>query len=170
MLGRHLAGVEIEDVEADSEESIASADLDSARDANLDSAGAPRPEPEADPAPAPPPQRVLPGRVAYLRCEGARPTQGPYPCPRDRDLERVVWAALGALAECPGRPVAGGEGDLRLSFGGGVLEERALRGRGEGGLPEAAVLGCLEEPLGALTTTIRAEELVVSFRFVLARR
>ncbi len=197
-LGGHLAGIETEDVETDSGESVAAVDFDSARGPEVEAEGMPGadvvpedpegpedpedpeegltpeadtpPESEATPSPAPPPHRMLPGRVAYLRCEGARPTQGPYPCPRDRDLERVVWAALGALAECPGRPAAGGEGDLRLSFSGGVLEERALRGRGEDALPEGAVLGCLEEPLGALTTTIRAEELVVSFRFVLERR
>ncbi|MBW2460622.1 MAG: hypothetical protein JRH11_03170 [Deltaproteobacteria bacterium] len=180
--GRHLAGVEAENVETESGQGVAAVDFDSAQPTNLDSERSPGPEvepqnpqearnPEADPSPAPPPpHRVLPGRVAYLRCEGARPTGGPFPCPRDRDLERAIWAALGALAECPGRPVAAGEGDLRLAFSGGNLQESSLRETGEGGLPEAAVLGCLEEPLGALTTTIRAEELLVSFRFVLEPR
>lgn len=130
------------------------------------------PAPEAGPpddAPTPP-HRLVPGRVAYLRCEGARPTDGPYPCPRDRDLERTVWDALGGLSECADRPVAGGAGDLRLTFSGGALRERGVRGGGESALSEVAILGCLEESLGAVTTTIRAPDLVVSFRFELERR
>jgi hypothetical protein len=120
--------------------------------------------------PAPLPRRVGLGRVAYLACEGVPPQSGPFPCPRDRDLEARVWATLEALPECPTMPTEVGPGDLRLTFTRGAPVEITARDRGPESLSHDALIACLEEPLADLTTSIRADELLVSFHFALIAR
>ena len=134
-----------------------------------DAASAP-PAENLDAAPEAIPRRVGLGRVAYLQCEGATAQTGPFPCPRDRDLEAIVWAALEALPECPMMPTATGPGDLRLAFVPGAPVELSTRSRGPAGLPDATLRACLMERLAEVTTVIRADDLLVSFHFALIAR
>jgi hypothetical protein len=114
------------------------------------------------------PRTVARGRLAYITCEGAPLRDGPFPCPRDRPLERRVWAALEALPACPTAPSSSGTGDLRLTFRAGEAVELATHAPG-GTLDGEAILSCVRGSLASATTEIRATEMVVSFRFELAR-
>jgi len=119
--------------------------------------------------PALPPD-VLIGRVAYLRCEGAQVTPGPYPCPRDRLLEDAVRQILLDLPRCAESPAGPGESDVRLSFTGTSSPQVHLgppRSGARGHLDGAPVLACLRPRLQALATQIVADQLLVSFRFSL---
>lgn len=125
--------------------------------------------PAAETPSAPPTDRAVRlGRIAYLRCTGAETTGGPYPCPRDLDLERAAIAVLETLPSCPNAPPGTGEADVRVHFEPGTPTDVRLRGGPRAGrLDGPRVLACLREPLSQLTTTIEADELVVSFRFEL---
>jgi hypothetical protein len=129
---------------------------------------APPPAAEAPRPPTPRPTaggaRIVPGRVAYLQCDGVPPQDGPYPCPRDVPLEDAAWAVLATLPECPRAPAGPGAADVRLHFqGAGPPEVRVLARATD--LDVSALLACLREPLTALTTTLAPERMVVSFRF-----
>lgn len=119
-------------------------------------------------APAEPPPRALGplrmerGRVAYVRCDGIRLRPGAYPCPRDGSLEEKVWTALEALPRC--RPPRSFGGDLRLYFRKGTLDTTRLRSDDEE-LATDGLLACLRGELGKVSTPIRADPLIVSFRF-----
>jgi hypothetical protein len=132
---------------------------------------APKPPPPAAEAPQPPTPRptaggarIVPGRVAYLQCDGVPPQDGPYPCPRDVPLEDAAWAVLATLSECPRAPAGPGAADVRLHFqGAGPPEVRVLARATD--LDVSALLACLREPLTALTTTLAPDRMVISFRF-----
>jgi hypothetical protein len=64
-------------------------------------------------------------------------------------------------------PTETGPADLRLTFTPGAPVEVATRSRGPESLPDEALLTCLAEPLSGLTTSIRADDLLVSFHFAL---
>ncbi len=109
--------------------------------------------------------RIVPGQVAYLRCDGlAAPGRR---CPRDEALERTVWAIVGRLAECPGRPRGPGQADLRMDFGAGPpeLAWRDTFAPEVARLDEGATLACLRAPLATARQTVGASRLLVSFRF-----
>jgi hypothetical protein len=108
--------------------------------------------------------RIVPGRVAYLQCDGVPPQDGPYPCPRDVPLEDAAWAVLATLPECPRAPAGPGAADVRLHFQGAGPPEVRLLARATD-LDVSALLACLREPLTALTTTLAPERMVISFRF-----
>jgi hypothetical protein len=126
--------------------------------------------PSGAPGPRPPPSgaapRVVPGRVAYLQCEGVPLQKGPFPCPRDRALEGAAWEAIASLASCPTVPQREGEADVRLHFGSGEAPEVHFLGRATD-LDEHRLRPCLVEPLTALRTSLEPEHMVVSFRFAL---
>lgn len=110
------------------------------------------------------------GRVAYVRCDGIRPKKtGAFPCPRDTNLEERVWAALDRLPRCGGASLGEGEGDLRFTFSRGTLEKLRLRSEDEA-FPSDDLLACVRRELGAVRTPLRADPLIVSFRFHLRGR
>ena len=111
---------------------------------------------------------IVPGRVAYLRCDGLPTQQGPYPCPRDLRLEEDAWAAIDGLPLCPNGPMDAGEADIRIVFRRGLPPEVLVHDLQSS--PQLAVqplLDCLRPSLTALTTSLDADELVISFRFSL---
>jgi hypothetical protein len=121
----------------------------------------------------PPPSRVtrvVPGRVAYVRCDGLSASSGPYPCPRDRVLEAAVWDLLDTLRECRGaHPIDDDrDAELRLDFRAGTATDVQLRADApDQGDLEAALGRCLTEPLRRIETKLRPAHMVVSFRFQL---
>jgi hypothetical protein len=143
-------------------------------------AAAPAPEAQEAPAPVAPPEdpapphrqatsptlRMVPGRVAYLQCEGVPQQDGPFPCPRDLPLESRVWEALRALPDCPTAPTAPGRADLRWVYASGETPELRFLGSATD-LNEGRLRTCLEGPLTALRTELSPELMVVSFRFEL---
>ncbi|HJL36422.1 MAG TPA: hypothetical protein RMG95_12125, partial [Polyangiaceae bacterium LLY-WYZ-15_(1-7)] len=136
--------------------------------AEVEESGAAAEEPAAaagapEPATTPAPYRFERGRVAYIRCPGLEGAGGR--CPRDRDLEESVWAALGGVAECAARPAAGGTADVRLTFSGGGAPELRFRDWGDSPLPSASLRACLASTIAPLRTSLRADPLVISFRF-----
>ncbi len=132
----------------------------------------------AAPRTSPPPRgtgaasRVHRGRVAYLRCDGAPQSTGPFPCPRDAALEAAVWAAVEQVTACQ-PPVPPGSADLVLEWdreaGATVpaittrdtFPDDALR------TDAAAVVTCVTPALATLTTTIPGDRIRVGFRFAL---
>lgn len=110
--------------------------------------------------------RMVPGRVAYLQCEGVPLQDGPFPCPRDRALEKRVWDTLRGLPECPGAPDTSGKADIRLHFEASGSPGVSFLGRATD-LDQGRLRSCLDEPLTALDTALDPEHMVVSFRFEL---
>ena len=108
-------------------------------------------------------RRLLTGRVAYIRCDGAEINQGPIPCPRDRQLERAVWAQVRKLPACPDLPSGEGTADLRLKFESGTTE--VLWHPRASPLDPQGLRACLEADLARLQTEIEAPVMVVSFQF-----
>ncbi len=107
-------------------------------------------------------------RVAYLHCTGLPPAAGPFPCSRDRDLEKAAWTILSDLPACPDAPKHPGEADVHLEMrsGGAPVVHVSSRGAGNPGrLDPERVGACVEAPLGALRTTLGATDLLLSFRF-----
>ena len=130
----------------------------------------------ATPRPPPPigtgvAARVRRGRVAYLRCDGAPPASGPFPCPRDAALEATVWAAVDQLLACT-PPLPPGQADLVLQFDRAASPELTVTTRDT--FPEdairtdvAGVVTCLGPTLAASTTTVPGDLVRVGFRFSL---
>ncbi|MGF1464968.1 MAG: hypothetical protein ACFCGT_02440 [Sandaracinaceae bacterium] len=113
--------------------------------------------------------RVVPGRVAYLRCDGV-PLTGPGPsrCPRDEALEAEVWGIVRGLGACPDAPAGAGRADLRLVYRGSAQPRVLWRDTFAPGvvrLDRTAVLRCLAEPLAEVRPTVASTHLSVSFRF-----
>jgi hypothetical protein len=112
---------------------------------------------------------ITPGRVAYLRCDGAEVEPGLFPCPRDRALERRAWTAILALESChdlvTSAPPAVGHADAWLIFDGPAL--RGVRMRASPGSQDVstAMHTCLEDRLRGLRAEVGAERMTVSFRF-----
>lgn len=107
--------------------------------------------------------RVVPGRMAYLRCDGAERPGARYPCPRDEVLEGKVWAAIEALPDCDLALPADADLDLRLEFRGGRQTEADLRGGDAAG--RRAVAACLPGLSEGLQTRVAATRMVASFKF-----
>lgn len=112
---------------------------------------------------------VIPGRVAYLRCDGLTGERGRFPCPRDVDLERAVWEALAALPTC--KPSLGrGTADVRLDLSrsqGTEARVLAIPGSPEPSLDTDRVYECVGRHLTALTTSLDPIYMVISFRFAM---
>jgi hypothetical protein len=104
--------------------------------------------------------------VAYVRCDGLPQSPGRFPCPRDPWLETHVWRALSELPQCKAAAAQRGQGDLRLDFDRYGAVALHFEPKGEGLDPEA-VIQCAEPRLGRIHTSLRAEHLLVSFRFEL---
>jgi hypothetical protein len=115
---------------------------------------------------------IAPGRVAYLRCDGAQVEEGLFPCPRDRALEQRAWAAILALGTChdlaTSDPPAVGRADAWLVFNGPVLGGIRMRESPGAEAVSTAIRTCLEERLGGLRSTVGSERMTVSFRFDLS--
>jgi hypothetical protein len=141
--------------------------------------------PTATPAPRPVPStpraapvvgtgtatRVAHGRVAYLRCDGAPQTSGPFPCPRDAALEATVWSAVDQAIACA-PPLPPGQADLVLEFDRAATPELTVSTRDT--FPDeairtdaAGVVACLGPALATATTTIPGDLIRVGFRFTL---
>lgn len=109
---------------------------------------------------------IVHGQLAYLRCEGVPLEAGPYPCPRDRHLERQVWSAVDALQQCALPALSTPDVELRVELrsrgGKHALEVRPADGS------EAfarAATACLAPPLESVRTQLRPIFMVVAFRF-----
>lgn len=110
--------------------------------------------------------QLIPGRVAYLRCDGLRADKGPFPCPRDVTLETEAWAALGALPRCRPSLERGGV-DVRLDLvRGKPTDVRVLpiAGSPEPPLDAERVYACVGKSLAKLNTRLDPIYMVVSMR------
>jgi hypothetical protein len=111
---------------------------------------------------------VVRGRLAYLRCDGVRREPGPFPCPRDEALEDAIWAVIDALPTCAAPPLTPGEADLRLTYTAEAPPELGWRDT----FPSTVVrldrdrtLACLRGPLAETRPRLRADRIIISFRF-----
>jgi len=130
-------------------------------------ADAPVPELEADlPAATHGRRALLPGRVAYLRCDGLATRNARYPCPRDRAFERAVWHALGGLRDCAA--VAEGPLELRVEIARGARPSFEMRGPDDARGQARAASACTAEALAPLQSALVPIRMVVSFSFELA--
>jgi hypothetical protein len=105
--------------------------------------------------------RFFQRNVAYLQCAGLRQRKGPFPCPRDRDLEQQAWEALSALEHCelaqqPGRS------EVRFDFGPGTRAWTAT-----GTLERGTVVRCVGAALARVATSLHPARMIVAFRFEL---
>jgi hypothetical protein len=123
----------------------------------------------AAPEVAPRPARALtfvPGRVAYVRCDGVAKHEGRFPCPRDRALERGAWEALRSLEHCP--RLGPGGADVRLEFGPqGPPAVHVLSPRTGNSLDRDLVAKCVGMALGQTRTALRADRMLVAFEVTL---
>jgi hypothetical protein len=114
---------------------------------------------------------IAPGRVAYLRCDGAQVEAGLFPCPRDRALEQRTWAAVLALGTChdlaASVPPAVGRADAWLVFDGPDLRGVRMRASPGSDAVSTAIRTCLEDRLRGMRSTVGSERMTVSFRFEL---
>lgn len=109
---------------------------------------------------------LVPGRVAYVRCDGVTKQAGRFPCPRDRALERSVWEALRSLERCP--TLGSGGADVRLEFGPeGPPAVHVLSPRSGDGLDRGLVAKCAGVALGQTRTALRADRMLVAFEVTL---
>lgn len=118
--------------------------------------------PEAPPSDA---SGLIPGRVAYLRCDGLATRRGRFPCPRDRQFERAVWQALRGLERCA--LLAPGPLELRVEISSAHAPSFELRA--EERERERTARVCLGAALAGVATTLRPERMLVSFAFELRR-
>jgi hypothetical protein len=107
-------------------------------------------------------QRLKPGIVAYLRCDGVPQHKGPFPCPRDRDLERRVWHTLRSLERCEPLVDARGASEVRLELTPIRTELHVVGGE----LDRSAVRQCAAS-LTSARTSLQPERMIVAFRFAL---
>jgi hypothetical protein len=129
---------------------------------------APLVEAPTAPAPTSASHELVRGHIAYLRCEGVPLLDGPFPCPRDRRLEKQVWSALDRLQTCALPPlVAGSDFELRVEFrtrGRHSFEVKPPRGAEALMSP---VQACLANDLELVRTQLRPLLMTVLFRFEL---
>jgi hypothetical protein len=107
-------------------------------------------------------QRLKPGIVAYLRCDGVPQVKGPFPCPRDRGLERRVWNALRSLERCAPLVDVSGASEVRLELTPIRTEVHVVSGE----LDRSAVRQCAAG-LASARTGLRPTKMIVAFRFEL---
>lgn len=105
----------------------------------------------------------MPGRVAYLRCDGLSTQRGPFPCPRDRAFERAVWRELRALERCA--LLTPGSVELRVEIASAHAPSLDLRAQDRE--RTRAARACLGPALGSVRTVLTPERMVVSFAFEL---
>jgi hypothetical protein len=86
--------------------------------------------------------------------------RGPYPCPRDRELERQVWDALEPLASCAEQR---GDVEVRVEIANAQTSWHVTRGD----LERTAVGRCAGAGLQAVRTALRPTRMIVSFRMEL---
>jgi len=122
---------------------------------------------ETSNAPAETGLQLIPGRVAYLRCDGLRAEKAAaFPCPRDVALEGEAWAVLGTLPRCRPNLERGGV-DVRLDIvRGKPTDVRVLpiAGSPEPTLDSERVYACVGKSLAKLNTRLDPIYMVVSLR------
>lgn len=119
----------------------------------------------ATPAPAAGVGTLVRGRIAYIRCDGARQVAGPNPCPRDPPVERAVWTAIERLPSCGALAGERGGADVRVVFDGGSVTGLGFRDIDPPILDREAVRGCLEPALAGLRSSQPSVRMTASFRF-----
>lgn len=108
--------------------------------------------------------RVVPGQVAYLRCDQATGRR----CSRDETLEERVWAAIAQLPSCANAPTGPGWADVRLDFegeGAPAVGWRDTFAPDVRRLDESTTMACLRPGLTQSRQNLGAQRLLVSFRF-----
>ena len=127
------------------------------------------------PTPTTPPAgsatRVVHGRLAYLRCDGAPQLPGPFPCPRDSILEDAVWAAIDRAAACDPR-LPPGQADLVVEYQPNTSTAPTITTRDTFAddavrTDAAAIVTCLAPLIAGVTTTLTGDRIRVGFRFTL---
>jgi hypothetical protein len=106
------------------------------------------------------------GQVAYLRCDGLAPKKrGPFPCPRDRALEKTLRSIVETLDGCRLADALGrGRFELRLELtSAGARPDLEVRAPSEAG--ERAVRACAGAALARVTTVLRPSRMIVAQRF-----
>jgi hypothetical protein len=127
------------------------------------------PTPASAATPSAPPARqpgFVRGRIAYLRCDGLTARSGPFPCPRDRALERAVWQALSRLERCA--PLTPGPLELRVEIGRTHAPSFDLRAEERDRARAAHV--CMAGAFVGIRTTLSPDRMVISFTFALGER
>lgn len=113
--------------------------------------------------------RVTPGRVAYLRCDGAPERTGPFPCPRDRALEERAFGAILGLPTCTElaatHPPPIGRADAWLVFHGPALGGVRMRESPGSDATAEVIRACLEARLTDIRSRVQSDRMTVSFRF-----
>lgn len=107
------------------------------------------------------------GNIAYLRCEGVPLGPGPFPCPRDKRLERKVWEALEALTRCPLPADGQGDVELRIEFRTRGRRSFEVRPANESAAFASAASTCLAAGLEPIRTQLHPILMTVAFRFEL---
>ncbi len=112
---------------------------------------------------------IAPGRVAYLRCDGAPEQDGLFPCPRDRALEQRAFGAILGLTTCrdlaAASPTPVGRADAWLIFRGPELGGIRMRESPGGAVVSEAIRACLEARLAGVRSRVESDRMTVSFRF-----
>ena len=103
------------------------------------------------------------GRIAYLRCDGVATRSGPFPCPRDRELERAVWKALQGIERCA--LLTPGALELRIEIEGTHAPSFELRAPDRERARTAQL--CLGDAFVGIGTSLAPKRMVVSFTFEL---
>lgn len=108
---------------------------------------------------------VKPGLVAYLRCEGLATGRGPFPCPRDRELEARMRSIIEALPACrESAAILAGGYDVRIELGAsGSVVDLDVRAPDEAA--DRAVRACAGAALRKQRTVLRSTRMIVSLRF-----
>lgn len=107
---------------------------------------------------------VVPGQVAYLRCDQASGRR----CSRDEAFETQVWAAIAQLPTCASPPSGPGWADVRIDFDGADVPAVGWRDTFAPEvtrLDEDATMACLRPLLTQARQSLGAQRLLVSFRF-----
>ena len=116
--------------------------------------------------PASPGRELVKGQIAYLRCEGVPLQDGPFPCPRDRRLEKQVWSALERLQQCA-VPASNGGVELRVEFRTRGRHTFELRSSAGSETFDTAAHACLAGDMELVRTSLRPLLMTVLFRFEL---
>lgn len=119
---------------------------------------------------AEPRYRLVPGRFAYLRCDGAEQPGAAFPCPRDEAFEQGLVERARVLERCA--LPAGGALDLVVRIEEGVTELRTRNTFPSDTVvaDEGVARSCLAGAFDGLAPTLHARRWFVSFRLVLEAR